>query len=60
MLQRKEGAGMDGITSDKFPRTFNKFPLIQTEIYNQSLKTGTFPRRWKTANMPIAKDGQEN
>ena len=52
---------MDRITSDIFLRTFNKFPRLVTAIYNQCLKRGSFPRRWKTANIiPIAKPGQEN
>jgi len=52
---------MDGITSDIFLRTFNKFPRLVTTIYNQCLKRGSFTRRWKTANIiPIAKPGQEN
>ena len=52
---------MDGITSDIFLRTFNKFPRLVTAIYNQCLKKGSFPRRWKTVNIiPIAKPVQEN
>jgi hypothetical protein len=32
-----------------------------TEIYNQCLKKGCFPRRWKTAKIiPIVKPGKEN
>jgi len=51
---------MDGITSDIFLRTFNKFPRIVTAIYNQCLIRGSFPRRWKTAKIiPIAKPGKE-
>jgi hypothetical protein len=51
---------MDGITSDNFLRTFNKFPRIATSIYNQCLKRGSFPRRWKTAKIiPISKPGKE-
>jgi len=52
---------MDGITSDIFLRTFNKFPRLVKAIYNQCLKRGSFPRSWKTANtIPKAKPGQEN
>ena len=59
-FNRKEAPGMYGITSDIFLRTFNKFPRIVTAIYNQCLKRGSFPRRWKTAKIiPIAKPGKE-
>jgi len=51
---------MDGIKFDVFLRTFNKFPRFVREIYNQCLKRGNITRRWKTANIPIAKSGQEH
>ena len=58
---RKKARGMDGITSDIFLRTFNKFPRIVTAIYNQCLIRGRFQRRWKTAKIiAIAKPGKEN
>jgi len=60
-FNRKKAPGMDGITSDIFLRTFNKFPRIVTAIYNQCLIWGSFPRRWNTAKIiPIAKPGKEN
>jgi len=60
-FNRKKAPEMDGIASDMFPRAFNKFPRLVTAIYNQCLKGGSFPRRWKTAKIiPIAKLGQEN
>ena len=60
-FKRKKAPGMDGITSDVFLRTFNRFPRQVTAIYNTCIKKGSFPRRWKTANfIPIAKPGQEN
>jgi len=49
-----------GITSGIFLRTFNKFPRLVTTIYNQCLKRGCFPRRWKTTKIiPITKPGKE-
>jgi len=52
---------MDGITSDIFLRTFNKFPRRVKAIYKQCLKRGSFPRRWKRAKIvAIAKPGKEN
>jgi hypothetical protein len=57
----KKAPGMDGITSAIFLRTFNTFPRLVTAIYNQCLKRGCFPRRWKTAKIvPITKPGKEN
>jgi len=61
IFNRKKAPGMDGITSDIFLRTFNKFPRIVTAIYNQCLKRESFPRRWNTAKIiPITKPGKEN
>jgi hypothetical protein len=50
-LNRKRAPGIDGITSGIFLRTFNKLPILITAIYNQRLKRGCFPRRWKTAKI---------
>ena len=60
-FNRKKAPGTDGITNDIYLRTFNKFPRLVTEIYNQCLKKGCFPRRWKTVKIiPIVKPGKEN
>jgi hypothetical protein len=57
----KKAPGIDRITSRIFLRTFNTFPRLVTVIYNQCLKRGCFPRRWKTAKIiPITKPGKEN
>jgi hypothetical protein len=57
----KKAPGIDGNSSGIFLRTFNKFPRLITEIYNQCLKRECFPRRWKTAKIiPIIKPGKEN
>jgi len=57
----KKVTGIDGIASDIFQRIFNKFPRIVTAIYNQCIKTGSFPGRWKTAKIiPITNPGKEN
>jgi len=53
-FNKKKAPGMDGIKSDIFLRTFNKFPRLITAIYIQSLKRRSFPRRRKTANIPEA------
>ena len=60
-FNRKKAPGMDGITSDIFLRKFKKFPGLVAAIYNQCLKRGSFPKRWKIANIiPIAKPSKEN
>jgi hypothetical protein len=57
----KKALGKDGITSGIFLQTFNKFPRLVTAIYNQCLRRGCIPRRWKTAKIiPITKPGKEN
>lgn len=54
----KKALGIDGITSGVFLRTFNKLPRLVTAVYNQGLKRGCFPRRWKRAKIiPITKSG---
>jgi hypothetical protein len=57
----KKAPGLDGITSGIYLLTFNKFPRLVTAIYNQCLKRGRFPRRWKIAKIiQITKPGKEN
>jgi len=57
----KKAPGIDGITSGIYLRAFNTLPRLITEIYNQCLKRGCFPRRWKVAKIiPITKPGKEN
>jgi hypothetical protein len=60
-FNRKNAPGSDGITSGIYLRAFNKFPRVVKAIYNQCLKRGCFPRRWKIAKIiPITKPGKEN
>jgi hypothetical protein len=57
----KKAPGRDGITRGIYLRTFNNLPRLITEIYNQCLKRGCFPRRWKVPNIiTIPKPGKEN
>jgi len=40
---------------------FRMFPRIITTIYNQCLKRGCFPKRWKTSKViPVIKLAKEN
>jgi hypothetical protein len=55
----KKAPGMDGITSDIYLRTFNKFPRLVTEIYNQLFKKGMLPEKMEDSkNHPNNKTWQ--
>ena len=57
----KKAPGIDRITAGIYLRTFNIFPRLVTAIYNQCLKRGCFPKRWKIAKIiPITKPGKES
>ena len=52
--------GEDGLTSEILLKTFTCFPKFFTEIYNQCLKKGCFPKQWKRSSIiPIIKPGKE-
>ena len=52
----KKAPGLDGITGEIYHRMFNMFRRTITTIYNQCLKQGCFPKRWKIANViPVTK-----
>ena len=60
-FNHKKAPGLDGITGGIYQRTFHMFPRIITTIYNQCLKRGCFPKRWKIAKViPVAKPAKEN
>ena len=60
-FNNKKAPGIDGITAGIYLRTFKIFPRLVTAIYNQCLKRGCFPQRWKIAKIiPITKPGKEN
>ena len=57
----KKAPEIDGVTRGIYLRTFNKFPRIVTTIYNECLRRGCFPRRWKVAILiPVTKPGKKN
>jgi len=59
-FNQKKAPGIDGITGGIYQRTYNIFPRVITAIYNQCLKRGCFPKRWKTAKIiPTIKPGKE-
>jgi ribonuclease HI len=60
-FKEKKAPGIDGITVGIYLRVFKTFPNLITTIYNQCLKRGCFPQKWKVAQIiPIIKPGKEN
>ena len=52
--------GEDGLNSDILLRIFKRFPTFFTEIYNECLRKGYFPKQWKRSIIiPIVKPGKE-
>ena len=57
----RKAPGEDGLTSEILVRSLRCFPNFTTEIYNQCLRKGIFPRIWKTSIIiPIAKPGKDS
>jgi hypothetical protein len=48
---QKKAPGPDGITGGIYQRVFLSFPRIITTMYNECLKLGQFPKRWKIAKV---------
>lgn len=60
-LGEKKAPGVDGITAEIYKGAFKLFPNYITALYNECLKKGTFPTRWKRAKViPVTKPGKEN
>jgi hypothetical protein len=47
ILKSKKAPGEDGITSEILQRAYKQFPSFIHTIYNQCLRQGCFPKRWK-------------
>jgi hypothetical protein len=59
-MNNKEAPGEDGITGEIFKQAFETFPKYITAMYNECLRKGVFPKRWKRAKLiPIVKPGKE-
>ena len=59
-MDNKKAPGEDGITGEIFKQIFVTFPNYITTMYNECLRKGTFPKRWKRAKLvPIVKPGKE-
>jgi hypothetical protein len=57
----KKAPGVDGITGEKFQRAYKQFPELITTLYNECLRQGCFPKRWKRVKLiPLTKPGKED
>jgi len=60
-LKLKKAPGEDGITAEIYQSVFKLFPISIYTIYNECLRKGCFPKKWKKVKIiPIAKPGKEN
>jgi ribonuclease HI len=56
----RKATGEDALNSEILLRTFRSFPTFFTEIYNECLRRGIFPKQWKRSIiLPIVKPGKE-
>jgi hypothetical protein len=59
-MDNKKAPGENGITGELFKQIFETFPNCITTMYNECLRKGTFPNRWKRAKLiPIVKPNKE-
>ena len=59
-MGNKKAPGEDGIAGEIYKSTFEIFPNYITAMYNECLRIGVFPVRWKRAKLiPITKPGKE-
>jgi len=57
---RSKAPGEDGFVNDIFLEIFMRFPTFFTEIYNDCLRKGHFPKHLKRSIIiPIVKPGKE-
>ena len=60
-FSQKKAPGLDGITGGIYKTVLLIFPRILTTMYNQCLKLGQFPKRWKMAKVIlILKPNKDN
>jgi hypothetical protein len=46
-VNNKKAPGEDGMTSGIFQRAYKQFPNVINTLYNECLRQGCFPKRWK-------------
>jgi len=60
-MRNKKAPAEDGIPGKIYKSSFEIFPNYITAMYNECLRRGVFPERWKRAKrIPITKPGKEN
>jgi hypothetical protein len=60
-LKHKKAPGEDSITAEIFQRVYKQFPKSTYTLYNECLRRGRFPKKWKKVKiLPIVKPGKEN
>ena len=53
--------GEDGLSSEIMLRVLKLFPKFFTEVYNECLRKGCFPKQWKRSTIiPVIKPGKED
>jgi hypothetical protein len=56
----KKAPGENGIIGDIFQRAYKQFPKFINTLYNECLRQGCFPKRWKMVKViPITNPGKE-
>jgi hypothetical protein len=56
----RKAPGEDALNSEILMHIFRIFPNTTTEIYNECLRRGQFPKQWKrSVLLPIIKPGKE-
>ena len=59
-LKHNKAPGEDGITGEIYQRVYTQLPTTIYTIYNECLRKGCFPKKWKKVNIiPITKPGKE-
>jgi hypothetical protein len=60
-LKHKKAPGEDSITAEIYQRVYKQFPISIYTLYNECLRRGRFPKKWKKVKIvPIIKLGKEN
>jgi hypothetical protein len=60
LLTAKNTPGEDRITIDIFQRAYKQFPNLINTLYDECLRQGSLPKRWKRVNViPITNPGEE-
>jgi len=60
-LKHKKAPGEDAITAEIYQRVHKQIPTSVFTLYNECLRRGQFPRKWKKVKIvPITKPGKEN